>query len=120
GEPDFPTPEHIKQAAVEAMRRDQTRYTTVDGVTALKEAVCGKFRRENGLDYKPEQISIGNGGKQVIYNALLCTLDRGDEIIVPAPYWVSYTDMALLAEAVPVTVPCLQEHGYKLQPEQLE
>jgi len=120
GEPDFPTPEHIKEAAIEAMRRNQTRYTTVDGITALKEAVCGKFRRENGLEYTTDQISIGTGGKQVIYNALLCTLDPGDEIIVPAPYWVSYTDQALLAEAVPVTVPCLQEHGFKLQPEQLE
>lgn len=120
GEPDFPTPEHIKEAAIEAMRLNQTRYTTVDGITALKQAVCEKFRRENELEYKPEQISIGTGGKQVIYNALLCTLDPGDEIIVPAPYWVSYTDMAVLAEAVPVKVPCLPEHGFKLQPEQLE
>ena len=120
GEPDFPTPEHVKEAAVDAMRRNQTRYTTVDGITALKEAVCRKFRRENGLEYTPEQISIGTGGKQIIYNALLCTLNPGDEIIVPAPYWVSYTDQAILAEAVPVTVPCLQEHGFKLQAEQLE
>src|SRR5262245_16948816 len=109
GEPDFPTPEHVKEAAIEAMRRNQTRYTTVDGITALKEAVCRNFRRENGLDYTPQQISIGTGGKQIIYNALLCTLNPGDEIIVPAPYWVSYTDQAILAEAVPVTVPCLQE-----------
>lgn len=120
GEPDFPTPEHIKEAAIEAMRRNQTRYTTVDGLTALKEAACGKFRRENGLDYTPDQISIGTGGKQVIYNALACTLNPGDEIIVPAPYWVSYIDQAILAEAIPVSVPCLQEHGFKLQPEQLE
>ena len=119
GEPDFPTPEHVKEAAIEAMRRNQTRYTTVDGLTALKEAACRKFRRENGLEYTPDQISISTGGKQVIYNTLLCTLDPGDEIIVPAPYWVSYTDMAILAEAVPVTVPCLQEHGFKLQAEQL-
>ena len=119
GEPDFPTPEHVKEAAIEAMRRNQTRYTTVDGLTALKEAVCGKFRRENGLEYTPDQISIGTGGKQIIYNALLCTLNPGDEVIVPAPYWVSYIDQAILAEAVPVSVPCLQEHGFKLQPEQL-
>jgi len=119
GEPDFPTPEHVKEAAIEAMRRNQTRYTTVDGLTELKAAVCGKFRRENGLEYTPDQISIGTGGKQIIYNALLCTLDPGDEVIVPAPYWVSYIDQAILAEAVPVTVPCLQEHGFKLQAEQL-
>jgi aspartate aminotransferase len=119
GEPDFPTPEHVKAAAVEAMRQNQTRYTTVDGLTALKEAAARKFKRENGLDYTPWQISIGTGGKQIIYNALLCTLNPGDEVIVPAPYWVSYIDQAILAEAVPVSVPCLQEHGFKLQAEQL-
>ncbi|MPZ47031.1 MAG: aminotransferase class I/II-fold pyridoxal phosphate-dependent enzyme [Betaproteobacteria bacterium] len=120
GEPDFPTPEHIKQAAVEAMRKDFTHYTVVDGIAELKQAVCRKFRRENGLDYAPQQISISNGGKQVIYNAFQATLDPGDEVIVPAPYWVSYIDQAILSEGIPVPVACLQEHGFKLQPEQLE
>jgi aspartate aminotransferase len=120
GEPDFPTPEHIKQAAVEAMRMDFTHYTVVDGISELKQAVCRKFRRENGLDYKPEQISVSNGGKQVIYNAFQATLDPGDEVIVPAPYWVSYIDQTIMSEGTPVPVACLQEHGFKLQPEQLE
>ncbi|MGH8663829.1 MAG: pyridoxal phosphate-dependent aminotransferase [Burkholderiales bacterium] len=120
GEPDFPTPEHIKQAAVEAMRKDFTHYTTVDGIAELKQAVCRKFKRENGLDYQPGQISVSNGGKQVIYNAFQATLDPGDEVIVPAPYWVSYIDQAILCDAIPVPVACLQEHGFKLQPEQLE
>jgi aspartate aminotransferase len=120
GEPDFATPEHIKQAAAEAMRKDFTHYTTVDGIGELKQAICRKFERENGLTYKPDQISVSNGGKQVIYNAFQATLDPGDEVIVPAPYWVSYIDQAILCEAVPVGVACLQEHGFKLQPEQLE
>jgi aspartate aminotransferase len=120
GEPDFATPEHIKQAAIEAMRRDFTHYTVVDGIIELKQAVCRKFRRENGLDYEPGQISVSSGGKQVIYNAFQATLDPGDEVIVPAPYWVSYIDQAILSEGVPVPVACLQEHGFKLQPEQLE
>ena len=120
GEPDFATPEHIKQAAVEAMRKDFTHYTTVDGIAELKQAICRKFQRENGLVYEPGQISVSNGGKQVIYNAFQATLDPGDEVIVPAPYWVSYIDQAILCEAVPVGVACLQEHGFKLQPEQLE
>ncbi|MCC6533792.1 MAG: pyridoxal phosphate-dependent aminotransferase [Burkholderiales bacterium] len=120
GEPDFPTPEHVKQAAIEALRKDFTHYTMVDGIVELKQAICRKFKRENGLDYKPEQISVSTGGKQVIYNAFQATLDAGDEVIVPAPYWVSYIDQAVLCEAVPVAVACLQEHGFKLQPEQLE
>jgi aspartate aminotransferase len=120
GEPDFPTPEHIKQAAVEAMRRDFTHYTVVDGIPELKQAICRKLKRENGLEYKPQQISVSNGGKQVIYNAFQATLDPGDEIIVPAPYWVSYIDQAILCEGQSVPVACLQEHGFKLQPEQLE
>ncbi len=120
GEPDFPTPEHIKQAAVEAMRRDFTHYTTVDGIGELKQAICRKLARENGLDYEPGQISVSNGGKQVIYNAFQATLDPGDELIVPAPYWVSYLDQAVLCEAVAVPVACLREHGFKIQPEQLE
>jgi aspartate aminotransferase len=120
GEPDFPTPEHIKQAAVEAMRKDFTHYTVVDGISELKQAVCRKFRRENELVYKPEQISVSNGGKQVIYNAFQATLEPGDEVIVPAPYWVSYIDQTIMSEGTPVPVACLQEHGFKLQPEQLE
>jgi len=120
GEPDFPTPEHVKEAAYEAMRRDDTRYTNVDGTIELKEAVCAKFRRENGLAYAPDEISVGTGGKQVIYNALMATLDPGDEVIVPAPYWVSYTDMTVLAEGVPVEVPCGPGHKFKLLPEDLE
>ncbi len=120
GEPDFATPEHVKQAAIEAMRQDFTHYTTVDGIAELKQAICRKFKRENGLDYTPQQISVSNGGKQVIYNAFQATLDPGDEVIVPAPYWVSYIDQAILCEGIPVAVPCLQEHGFKLQAEQLE
>ncbi|MCC7082426.1 MAG: pyridoxal phosphate-dependent aminotransferase [Burkholderiales bacterium] len=120
GEPDFATPEHVKQAAIEAMRQDFTHYTTVDGIAELKQAICRKFKRENGLDYIPQQISVSNGGKQVIYNAFQATLDPGDEVIVPAPYWVSYIDQAILCEGIPVAVPCLQEHGFKLQAEQLE
>ncbi|MCC6534398.1 MAG: pyridoxal phosphate-dependent aminotransferase [Burkholderiales bacterium] len=120
GEPDFPTPEHVKQAAIEAMRRDQTHYTTVDGIADLKRAVCDKLRRENGLEYTNAQVSIGTGAKQVIYNALQATLDPGDEILVPAPFYASYEDMAVLAGARCIGLPCLEEHGFKLQPEQLD
>jgi aspartate aminotransferase len=120
GEPDFATPEHIKQAAVEAMRRDITHYTVVDGIPELKQAICRKLERENGLDYKPQQVSVANGGKQIIYNAFQATLDPGDEIIVPAPYWVSYIDQSILCEGMAVPIACLQEHGFKVQPEQLE
>jgi len=120
GEPDFPTPDHVKQAAIEAMRLERTKYTTVDGITELKQAIVRKFKRENGLDYATNQITVGTGGKQIVYNAIQATVDPGDEVIVPAPYWVSYTDMTILAEGKPVCVPCLHEHDYKLQPEQLE
>jgi aspartate aminotransferase len=120
GEPDFPTPENVKQAVIEAMRREETKYTDVDGTRELKQAICGKFKRENGLDYTPAQITVGTGGKQVIYNAFMCTLEPGDEVIVPAPHWVSYTDMTLLAEGTPVLVPCHEKNGFKLQPEDLE
>ncbi|RUU64245.1 aminotransferase class I/II-fold pyridoxal phosphate-dependent enzyme, partial [Mesorhizobium sp. M7A.T.Ca.TU.009.01.1.2] len=113
GEPDFPTPPHIVEAAYEAMRRGETRYTAVDGTAALKKAVGGKFRRENGLDYKPSQISVAGGAKQIIYNALLATLAPGDEVVVPAPYWVSYTDIVLLGEGKPVVVPCTEAQGFK-------
>jgi aspartate aminotransferase len=119
GEPDFPTPPHIIEAACEAMRRGETRYTPVDGTAALKKAVAGKFKRENGLDYAPSQISVASGAKQIIYNALLATLAPGDEVVVPAPYWVSYTDIVLLGEGRPVVVPCPEAEGFKLTPQAL-
>ncbi|MEZ2330115.1 pyridoxal phosphate-dependent aminotransferase [Mesorhizobium sp. RCC_202] len=119
GEPDFATPPHIVEAAYEAMRRGETRYTAVDGTAALKKAVAGKFRRENGLDYGPSQISVAGGAKQIIYNALLATLASGDEVIVPAPYWVSYTDIVLLGEGKPVVVACTEAEGFKLAPQAL-
>src|ERR1700704_4099359 len=99
GEPDFDTPDNIKQAAIEAIKRGETKYTAVDGIPELKRAVAEKFKRENGLAYKPSEITVGSGGKQVLYNALLATLDPGDEVIVPSPYWVSYPDIVLLAGA---------------------
>jgi len=120
GEPDFDTPENIRDAAKAAIDRGQTRYTDVDGTPDLKKAIAAKFKRENGLDYAPDQISVGTGGKQVLYNALMATLNPGDEVIVPAPYWVSYPDMVLLAEGVPVTVECPAAVGFKLQPADLE
>ena len=120
GEPDFDTPAHICEAAVEAMRRGQTRYTTPDGTPELKQAVAGKFKRENGLEYATDQITVGAGAKQVICNALMASLAPGEEVIVPAPHWVSYTDMTVLAEGVPVVVPCPANRGFKLQPGDLE
>jgi aspartate aminotransferase len=119
GEPDFDTPDHIKDAAIEAIRKGDTKYTAVDGTPALKQAICAKFQRENGLAYKPEQITVGTGGKQVLYNALMATIDPGDEVLIPAPYWVSYPDMVLLAGGVPVAIDCPAEKGFKLQPDQL-
>ena len=98
GEPDFDTPDNIKQAAIEAIQRGETKYTAVDGIPELKRAVAEKFKRENGLTYKPSEITVGSGGKQVLYNALLATLDPGDVVIIPSPYWVSYPDIVLLAE----------------------
>ena len=120
GEPDFDTPDNIKAAAAAAMRRGDTKYTDVDGTPALKQAICAKLKRENGLDYKPEQVSVGTGGKQVLYNALMATLNPGDEVVIPAPYWVSYPDIVLLAEGTPVFVPCSQNSQFKLLPENLE
>ena len=120
GEPDFDTPDNIKEAAIAAIRRGETKYTAVDGTPALKAAICEKFRRDNGLDYTPAQITVGTGGKQVLYNALMATLDPGDEVIIPAPFWVSYPDMALLAGGEPVAVPCPQNSNFKLRPEDLE
>lgn len=120
GEPDFDTPEHIRQAAKDAIDAGHTRYTAVDGMLSLKQAICGKFARENGLDYTPSQITVGTGGKQILFNALLATLNPGDEVIIPAPYWVSYPDMVLLAGGTPVVVPCGIEDGFRLMPQALE
>ena len=120
GEPDFDTPENIQEAAIAAMRRGETRYTVVDGTAELKQAVCAKFKRENGLDYKPGQITVGSGGKQVLFNALMATLDPGDEVVIPAPYWVSYPDIVNLCGATPVIVGCPQEHGFKMRPADLD
>lgn len=120
GEPDFDTPPHIIEAAIDAMKRGDTRYTDPDGTPELKDAICRKFKRDNNLDYARNQITVGTGGKQVLYNALMATLNPGDEVIIPAPYWVSYPDMVLLAEGEPVIVPCPQEMDFKLQPEDLE
>jgi len=119
GEPDFDTPDNIKEAAIAAIRRGDTKYTAVDGTPDLKAAIAAKFRRDNDLDYKPEQITVGTGGKQVIFNALIATLDPGDEVIIPAPYWVSYPDMTLLAGGMPVVVPCSENNRFKLQAEDL-
>ena len=120
GEPDFDTPENIKQAAIEAIRRGETKYTPVDGIPELKDAIIAKFKRDNGLEYTREQITVGTGGKQVLYNALMATLNPGDEVIIPAPYWVSYPDMVLLAGGTPVFVETRIEDGFKLRPEALE
>jgi aspartate aminotransferase len=119
GLPEGPTPDNIKEAAIAAIRRGETKYTAVDGTPELKAAIAAKFRRDNDLDYKPEQITVGTGGKQVLFNALVATLDPGDEVIIPAPYWVSYPDMTLLAEGTPVVVPCAENNRFKLQPEDL-
>ncbi len=120
GEPDFDTPDNIKQAAIKAIERGETKYTNVDGLLQLKEAIAGKFKRENGLDYKPSQITVGTGGKQVLFNALMASLNPGDEVVIPAPYWVSYPDIVLLAGATPVAVETKIEHGFKIKPEALE
>jgi aspartate aminotransferase len=120
GEPDFDTPANVVEAAIAAMRRGETRYTAVDGTPALKKAICAKFKRENGLDYQPSQITVGTGGKQVLYNALMATLDSGDEVVIPAPYWVSYPDMVELCDGTPVPVSCPQNNGFKLRPEDLD
>lgn len=120
GEPDFDTPDNIKQAAINAINSGKTKYTAVDGIPELKKAICAKFKRENGLDYTPSQVTVGSGGKQVLYNALLATLNPGDEVIIPAPYWVSYPDIVLLGGGTPVSVETRIEDGFKLTPEALE
>ncbi|KAB2910388.1 MAG: pyridoxal phosphate-dependent aminotransferase [Hyphomicrobiaceae bacterium] len=120
GEPDFDTPDNIKDAAVRALKEGKTKYTDVDGIPELKAAIAAKFKRENGLDYKPSQVSVGTGGKQVLYNALLVTLNPGDEVVIPAPCWVSYADIVLLGGGKPVFANCRLEDGYRLQPEVLD
>jgi aspartate aminotransferase len=121
GEPDFDTPENIKQAAIKAIAEGKaSKYTAVDGIPELKAAIARKFKRENGLDYRPSQIIVGTGGKQVLYNAFMATLDRGDEVIIPAPYWVSYPDMVMLAGGEPIAVPTTIASGFKMSPEAFE
>ncbi|MAM60925.1 pyridoxal phosphate-dependent aminotransferase [Maritimibacter sp. UBA3975] len=120
GEPDFDTPDNIKDAAKAAMDAGKTKYTAPDGMPELKQAICAKFARENGLSYEPAQVSVGTGGKQILYNALMATLNPGDEVVIPAPYWVSYPDMVLLAGGEPVTVDCGIDTGFKMTPAQLD
>ena len=120
GEPDFDTPDHIKEAAIDAIRRGETKYTPVSGIVPLREAIVRKFKRENGLDYKASQTIVGTGGKHVIYNALLATLNPGDEVVIPRPYWVSYPEMVVLCGGTPVFAETDMEHDFKLQPEELE
>jgi aspartate aminotransferase len=120
GEPDFDTPDNIKDAAIAAIKAGKTKYTAVDGIPELKKAIAAKFKRENSLDYKPSQISVGTGGKQVLFNALMATVNPGDEVIVPAPYWVSYPDIVMLAGGKPVVVVGPEAKGFKLQPADLE
>jgi len=120
GEPDFDTPENVKQAAIRAIEAGQTKYTDVAGTPALRRAVAERFRQDSGLDYKPEEIIVSTGGKQVIYNAMLATVNPGEEVIIPSPCWVSYPDIVALAEGTPVIVPCSQNNGFKLRAEDLE
>jgi aspartate aminotransferase len=120
GEPDFDTPANIREAGIAAIQRGETRYTVFDGRIELKRAICGKFARENGLKYDPSQITVSSGGKQVLYNALVATLSPGDEVVIPAPYWVSYPEMVLLCDGEPVPVACSQNNGFKMRPEDLD
>ena len=120
GEPDFDTPQNIKEVAIKAIKDGDTKYTAVDGTPALKKAIIEKFKRENNLDYLGDQITVGAGGKHVIYNAMMATLNEGDEVIIPAPYWVSYPDIVLLTGAKPVIIKCSEDQGFKLKPKDLE
>ena len=120
GEPDFDTPDNIKQAAIKAIKDGDTKYTAVDGTPALKEAIVKKFKRENNLVYQIDEITVGTGGKQVIYNAMMATINEGDEIIIPAPYWVSYPDIVLLAGGTPVILECSAKQGFKINPQDLK
>ncbi|WLT07942.1 pyridoxal phosphate-dependent aminotransferase [Bartonella apihabitans] len=120
GEPDFDTPDNIKNAAIEAIHQGKTKYTPVAGIPELRQAIAAKLKRENNLDYKPQQIIVGTGGKQVLFNAFMATLNKGDEVIIPAPYWVSYPEMVAVNNGTPVFVDAKKEFNYKLQPEDLE
>ncbi|SFE47665.1 aspartate aminotransferase [Sulfitobacter brevis] len=120
GEPDFDTPQNIKDAAVAAIAAGKTKYTAVDGIAELKQAICAKLKRDNGLDYTPAQVSVGTGGKQILYNALMATMNPGEEVVIPAPYWVSYPDMVLLAGGTPVIATATLEDDFKLTPAALE
>ncbi|MGN6621344.1 MAG: pyridoxal phosphate-dependent aminotransferase [Sphingomonas sp.] len=120
GEPDFDTPDFVKEAAIEAIRAGKTKYTNVDGTAELKDAIAAKFKRDNGLDYTPAQITVNVGGKHTLFNAIVATVDAGDEVIVPAPYWVSYPDVVQFAGGTPVFIECGPDQHYKLRPEQLE
>jgi aspartate aminotransferase len=119
GEPDFDTPDNVKNAAIKAIKNGDTKYTAVDGTPALKKAIIAKFKRENKLSYSADQITVGTGGKQVLYNAFMATLNKGDEVIIPAPFWVSYPDMVLLAGGKPKIVKCTEQEGFKLTPSKL-
>ena len=120
GEPDFETPDNVKEAGIRAIREGDTRYTPIPGTIALRQAICGKLKRENGLDYAPDEVIVSCGGKQVLYNAFVATLDEGDEVVIPTPYWVSYPDMTLLAGGTPVFVDGKEELGFRITPEDLE
>ena len=120
GEPDFDTPDNVAEAVVRAMKASKTKYTDVGGTPELKAAIAAKFLRDNELQYAPNELIVGTGGKQIIFNAMMCTVQGGDEVIVPTPYWVSYPDIVLLADGTPVFVPCPAENGFKLRPEDLE
>ena len=120
GEPDFDTPEFVKDAAIQAIRDGMTKYTAVDGIAPLKQAIIAKFKRDNGIEYTPKQITVNSGGKHTLFNALVATIDQGDEVIIPAPYWVSYPDIVQFAGGTPVIVMATAAQNYKITPEQLE
>src|SRR5260370_5247808 len=119
GEPDFPTPDHVKEAAIKAIHANDTKYTAVAGTPALRQAICAKMKRDHGLEYKPSQTVVTSGGKQIIFNTMLASLNPGDEVIVPAPYWVSYPEMVLFGDGTPVIVQCSEANGFKLQAQDL-
>jgi aspartate aminotransferase len=120
GEPDFDTPQHIKDAAIRAMQAGETKYTDVAGMPSLRDAVAAKFKRDSGIDYKREEVMVSNGAKQIIFNAMMATCMKGDEVIIPSPCWVSYPDIVSVADGTPVLVPCEQNHGFKIRPDALE
>ena len=120
GEPDFDTPDNIKKAAIDAIGRGETKYTAVDGTPILKQAIVNKFKRENNLEYSTDQITVGTGGKQVIYNTFMATLNKGDEVVIPAPFWVSYPDIVLLAGGKPKIIKCDEKDGFKLTSKKLQ